>query len=440
MWGKVFWRRRRSSLLAWMVAGLFGLVVVPCAEAAPAPEGESVAHRLWDKLLTHCGSSYFYSGSVFDGSGMLSDVQIGHQAVIEYQGVRFRTVPIRVTDAERANGLTYRARISMIAHLYREGGKPWRDGPDMRPRNTDDIIAQAIGQANSDMFDMGGSGAMALELVKFKGIWAVTRSSTTSSSALGFGSKFFDVEKVIAARVARYSCEKGAVLPPPPTAAELAAQKEAERQRAEAARKAAEQAAEAERARVAAAAEQEQKVAKLKSELEVKLAPWRFEGTPDQFMAALRENLAKRGAEYGFDPTAYESELRQIQAMVQVCMAVTPDDWRRAEAAFPSDKKPPPNFSGPNPTTPRMRRLQGCDGGAETAVYGERISPAGKPYALGVTRSMSNADGPTPYFAITVALFLNHSDLAKAEYKYFEFIPAYSYVIDAKIPRPASAS
>jgi hypothetical protein len=96
-------------------------------------------------------------------------------------------VPIRVTDAERANGLSYRARISMIAHLYREGGEPWRDGPDMRPRNTDDILAQAIRQANSDMFDMGGSGAMALELVKFKGTWAVTRSSTTSSSALGFG-------------------------------------------------------------------------------------------------------------------------------------------------------------------------------------------------------------------------------------------------------------
>jgi hypothetical protein len=180
------------------------------AHTAPiAGEPATIANRIWAKLLTRCGDTYFYEGSVFDGSGIISDVQVSHQKTIEYKGVRFHIVPIRVTDAERANGIAYRDRISMVAHLYREEGEPWRDGPGLQPRNFDDIAGQALSKATSDLFDMGGAGAIALQIVKFKGTWAVERSSVDSSSEIGFGSHFFDVEKVLAADVPRHSCNSG---------------------------------------------------------------------------------------------------------------------------------------------------------------------------------------------------------------------------------------
>lgn len=211
----------RLGLAGVIAAG--SLVTTQGAHGATLSEPAAVVHRLWDKLLTHCGDSYFYAGSVFDGSGMLSNVQAGHQATLEFRGVKFHTVPIRVTDAERANGLNYRARVTMIAHLYREQGEQWQDGPDMQPRNTDDIMGQVLSQANGDMFDMGGGGAIALELVKFKGTWAVTRSSTTLSGSLGYNDNYYDVDKLVAAKVARYNCASGAVdapdAPAPGTAA-----------------------------------------------------------------------------------------------------------------------------------------------------------------------------------------------------------------------------
>jgi hypothetical protein len=191
------------------------------AQAATTSEPAAVAHRVWDALLTHCGESYFYAGSVFDSSGMLNDVQVGHQTTIEYRGVRFNQVPIRVTDAERANGVQYDARISLLAHLYREGDGTWQDGPDRQPRNTDDIIGRALADVNSDLFDMGGGGAIALRIVKYKGQWAVTRSSTTSTSTLALGEKFYDVDKLVAAKVARYDCKAGAVVEPPLSRQEL---------------------------------------------------------------------------------------------------------------------------------------------------------------------------------------------------------------------------
>jgi hypothetical protein len=199
---------------AGILSASLALLMSSIAQAATVSEPATVAHRVWDALLTRCGESWFYAGSAFDGAGMLSDVQTGHQSLIEYRGVRFNMVPIRITDAQRANGLQYNVRISMIAHLYREGGGQWQDGPDLRPRNTDDILGQVLGQANSDMFDMGGAGAMALEIAKFKGLWAVTRSSTTSTDTLAFGSKFFTVDQIAAAKVARYSCAKGEVVVP----------------------------------------------------------------------------------------------------------------------------------------------------------------------------------------------------------------------------------
>ena len=174
-----------------------GTLAAPEVDAAPPASPAAVeAHKVWDAILTRCGASYVYAGSVFDSSGMLNDVQAGHQSRLEYKGVRFNLVPIRVTDAERANGVGYMARISMIAHLYREGDGPWQDGPDRQPRNTDDIVGQALGQVESDLFDMGGSGAIALELIKFRGNWAVTRSSVDSTSSFAINQNFFDVDKL----------------------------------------------------------------------------------------------------------------------------------------------------------------------------------------------------------------------------------------------------
>lgn len=232
-------RARRSfaagMALAVALSGVFPPLgaIAKTIKSTGSSETASVTQRLWSALLTRCGDTYFYAGSVFDGSGMLSNVEVGHQKVMEFRGVRFHSVPIRVTDAERANGLTYRARISMIAHLYREGDDQWQDGPDLRPRNVDDIFGQVLSQANGNFFDMGGGGAMALELLKFKGEWVVTRSSTDFSGSLGSNDNYYDVDKLVALRVARYSCQQAAVIPPPPTAAELAAQQEAARKAAE---------------------------------------------------------------------------------------------------------------------------------------------------------------------------------------------------------------
>jgi len=206
---------RFSALLCLSIA--FGPIApfgsFSAAAATPSPAA-TVAARIWDKLLTKCGPSYFYGGSVFDRSGMLGDVTAGDTSVMEFRGVRFNAVPMRVTDAERANGVESRARITMIAHLYRENGESWTDGPDLQPRNTDDILGQALGQANGDMLSMGNSGAMALDLIRFKGAWAVARSSITLSGPLGFDAKYYDVDKVIAAKVARYDCEAGQVVAP----------------------------------------------------------------------------------------------------------------------------------------------------------------------------------------------------------------------------------
>lgn len=179
------------------------------AKTASAAQGAggATAGRLWAALLKQCGDTYIYTGSAFDRSGMLSDVQVGHTKLIEYKGVKFASVPIRVTDAERANGLEARARITMRAHLYRTDGDQWQDGPDMRPRNMDDIIGRALGSVTADMFDMGTNGAIALEILKFKGRWYTRRSSVDRSGPIiGSGGDVYDLEKLMALPRPTYEC------------------------------------------------------------------------------------------------------------------------------------------------------------------------------------------------------------------------------------------
>ena len=184
------------------------------ATAAKPATDPTPTTRLWNALLKQCGDSRFYVGSVFDASGMLSDVQVGRTKLIEYKGVKFASVPIRITDAERANGLQARSRITMRAHLYRTDGEQWQDGPDLRPRNMDDIIGRALGSANADMFGMGSNGAIALEVLKFKGRWYARRSSVDMSGPIIGSNDIFDVEKWIALPRPTYDCATHSVVAP----------------------------------------------------------------------------------------------------------------------------------------------------------------------------------------------------------------------------------
>lgn len=405
----------------------------PPAHVGQSSEPAGVASRLWAALLTHCGDTYFYSGSVFDSSGMLSDVQRGHSSVMEYRGVRFTLVPIRVTDAERANGLTARVRIAMIAHLYREGGGQWRDGPDLRPRNVDDMVGQALSQANADMFDMGGSGSIAIELVKFKGQWAAVRSSTTMSGPNGFRANYYDVEKLIAVPRARYSCAAGQIAAPPPTPAEVGQQRESARRAAEAAKAAAVR-EEAERRQRA----EEARAADVREQRE---AQFRFSGSPGQFSQALTANLAKRAAEFGFDPGAYRDDIDAINKIVATCMTVTIKDWVKAEGAYRAEKEYVGQIRGLDPGKNRAKILKNCDGWGGDGL-GERISGSGKVHGLGVTTRMTefstraNDDLPMGNFFITVRVLPTPADLVRLGRHDAGDLAADINVIDATIPLP----
>ena len=184
------------------------------AHASAAAGPAAIGQKIFDKLLTRCGDQWFYAGSPFDGAGMLSNVQASHQGVVTYKGVQFHTVPITVSPAEHENGIDSRTRISMIAKLYREGDKPWGDGPGRRDRNMDDILGDVLRDAGGDMFDMGSGGSMAMELINFKGNWFIRRSGVDSTSIFSTGDKLFEVAQLLAAPMPRYSCSAGRVLRP----------------------------------------------------------------------------------------------------------------------------------------------------------------------------------------------------------------------------------
>ena len=168
------------------------------AIAGPAPNPPSDPGKpVWNALLTPCGQSYFYAGSFFDRGGMLSSLGAGNNPdIYEFRGVRFNTVPVRITDAERLNGLEYHARVTMIAHVYREAGGTWADGPDLQARNTNDILALALQSVGSNMGEMGIGGSMAFDLARVKGKWVIARSSSDLSGPLTFGTNYYDVGKL----------------------------------------------------------------------------------------------------------------------------------------------------------------------------------------------------------------------------------------------------
>ncbi|MDB5584478.1 MAG: hypothetical protein JWR80_9654 [Bradyrhizobium sp.] len=93
-----------------------------------------------------------------------------------------------------------------------------------------------------------------------------------------------------------------------------------------------------------------------------------------------------------------------------------------------------------NPITVAREQLHDCDGGKEIAVFGERLSPAGKAYGLGIARRMSAFDDvsedfvPTPYVTITVSLFLKPEDWKLAPGADLFERTLQNRVIEARIP------
>jgi hypothetical protein len=208
---------RFVSTGGFLATGLFLSSAVPATTPHTQSEPAAVAQRVWGVLLTHCPTGdYFYAGSPsLDSGGMLSNVQVGKNPLLEFKGVTFHIVPMRVTDAEQANGIAYRGRITMIAHLYREESESWKDGPDLQRRNMSDIVGRVLADANGEFFGMGGGGSMAIQIVKFKGRWALARGSTDFSDSFGASGDFQFLDDFVKAPAPHYSCKDGKVIPVP---------------------------------------------------------------------------------------------------------------------------------------------------------------------------------------------------------------------------------
>ncbi|MDB5584477.1 MAG: hypothetical protein JWR80_9653 [Bradyrhizobium sp.] len=221
-------KRLCAALIASCCAALLSASRAPAAPPAQIPQAAAVAQRVWSTLLTHCGDSYFYAGSFLDGTGPMGVVIRAHSHLLEFKGVTFHLVPIRVTDAERANGTSERARITMVAHIYREDGGPWEDGPDLVPRDGQDILRRSFADVAGDQLGMGQGGAIAIEIIQHKGRWALVRSSTRLSGPIAFDSDYYYVDQAVSAPAPHYNCNSGTVTPSPPSAAEIAAKKAAD--------------------------------------------------------------------------------------------------------------------------------------------------------------------------------------------------------------------
>lgn len=430
-----------------LVQGFLRLLIVAFAtqaSATPPPTPTSYpTEQIWNALVTHCGESYFYAGSALDAAGSMP-MLANRTTLLEFRGVKFHTVPIRVTDAERLNGLTAHARVTMLAHTYRKKGDPWQDGPDLVYRSTADIMTRSFADIRGDEDQMGAGGAIALDLMRFGGRWLVRRSSVWMSTSPSDGPPF-DLAHLGEARVSRYNCQTSTIIPPPPTAAELRAAAQA---KLEADRRAAEQAArkkteDAEHAEFAAQrAASDAAFAAAQAAQDRGVAPWTFTGSPEEFHKALAANLAKRAAQWGLDPRSYGAEFAKIDEIVATCLAITPDDWQRIQARYFQEMASP--GPGPNPVRLRNERLNWCDATrGYGGVLGEPISAPGREHGLAVIKSISESaswkEGPRPtgYFSITVTVLPKKGELTTNGPIASADIPPIIDVIKARIPMPA---
>jgi len=235
------------------------------------------------------------------------------------------------------------------------------------------------------MFGLGGAGAIALSLVKFKGTWAVARGSLGFSGGLGSRGGYLEVNEFVAARTNRYSCQSHKIEPPPPTAAEQAAQREAARKAAEAKKAEAEQERE-DAVQEAADQERDEAAARVEATRQQHEALFRFKGSQQEFRPALVSNLARRGNELGFDPGGFGPELDAIDRMVTTCLTLTFRDWRDAEAEYRADRDVP--IKGHDPMARRAKAIKRCDGVGGQALE-TRISDPGKDPSLSISARMA---------------------------------------------------
>lgn len=355
--------------------------------------------------------------------------------------MRFNAVPITISPAERLNGVASRTRITMLAQVYREVGEKWSDGPAFQPRNTDDILGRAIGMGNADMFDMGTSGVMALELVKYQGKWFVSRSSASRAGSISFnGGTFYEVDKILAAPAARYDCQSGKVIPRPPTPEEAVVLAAEAKKKAEADKRAALH-AQAEAERLAEERRDKAETASFLAERDKAEAPWRLEGGPGLFSARLPSNLIKRGQQYGFNPADYIAEIATINAIVQRCVRITASEWKAAE----DEQRRRIGLAArgsklPGPMLIKKEMLQGCDSSDNF-----RVSPPGKVHGLVVQRSLSTIGKDEKFawsgeFRITVMLEPTLEDYERAGRPDFLRRGAAFNIIDGHLPIPTAVA
>ena len=181
--------------------------------AKEASDVDATAKQIWNALLTKCGDSHYYAGSLFNSQGDLRGLVPAtkpHQT--EYKSARFAIVPIKLTEAQKLNGVEYIGRISMVSSVYRtkinDKWSAWVDGPAGRNvQEKEDIWNHVMQDFMGDGLGMGTGGAMALKIAKIKGQWVVARQGAQGQMVMG--DKFFALAQ-IAPHTLRYDCKTGA--------------------------------------------------------------------------------------------------------------------------------------------------------------------------------------------------------------------------------------
>jgi hypothetical protein len=201
--------RRMRRVTFGLQAAIFFCVPFGAQSAPAYPGPDAAAQEVWNRVLTHCGESYWYVGSVFDQSGMLGSLAASNDPPpYEFRGARFNTVPIPVSDADKLNGVGYRGRITMLAHVFRKFGESWQDGPNLPVRNMNDTMSEAFQEVSGDSGEMGIGGVFAFDLVDFNGKWLVERSSTISSGPVSFGARYYEIDRLQGSGTPKEKCDR----------------------------------------------------------------------------------------------------------------------------------------------------------------------------------------------------------------------------------------